>query len=231
MNVCLRTFLTRVAPFTRCRTVSDGSALEVTTLHPLWSIDRQDWVAAGELVAGEQLDGLDGSVTIESITPLGHAPEVHNIEVHSHHVYRVADVGVLVHNVGPCDFARLFPRPGSYRPQQLANDYKLDRIFKLDDDEIEFVASIFKLKPNLQVFRTNQRELLGDFLIIDRSNPNKWAAFLFDLKGGGGGAGNSLSNAESVLDVFEKIKHLEVASGNADTLLELLTRGRAAWPQ
>ncbi len=111
-----------------CRlTLDDGTTIEATGVHPFWSVDREEWIAAEELLNGEQLDTLDGARFVEQIEQLGHAPEVYNIEVHAEHVYRVADVGVLVHNVCPQRFdvsddgIRLFREALNFRKQLAAN--------------------------------------------------------------------------------------------------------------
>jgi hypothetical protein len=103
---------------------ADGSVETITgtTIHPVWSVDRQEWVPLGQLVEGEQLSshlpsplrgkGTEGegaepafvlSVTLSRVTQ-----PVYNIEVHGEHVYQVGELGVLVHNayVDPVGAAR-----------------------------------------------------------------------------------------------------------------------------
>lgn len=97
-HVVIGRFITRdVLNLVRVRLV-DGTTIDVTDAHLFWSVDRHDWVAAGELQPGERLDGNDGVATVADVQPLGHAPAVYNLEVHGQHVYRVAALGVLVHN-------------------------------------------------------------------------------------------------------------------------------------
>jgi hypothetical protein len=85
---------------------ADGSieVLEGTTIHPIWSLDRNDWVELGELQQGEQLLGRTGAATVLSVAVVNLSSAVYNIEVHGEHVYAVGDFGVLVHNTGPCSF-------------------------------------------------------------------------------------------------------------------------------
>ena len=98
--------------------------------------------------------------------------------------------------------------------------------------EREWVGRLLRRKPDLQVFRTNQKAKLGDFLVLDRSNPNRPLAFLVELKGGRGGPGNQLENWHSVARVFGVDQHLIFRpSGTADHFIELLSRGRSAWLQ
>ncbi|MFN6206382.1 MAG: polymorphic toxin-type HINT domain-containing protein, partial [Planctomycetota bacterium] len=69
-----------------------------TTIHPVWSVDREDWVPLGELVQGETLQGEGGLAVVLSITLSRVAQPVYNLEVHGEHVYQVGELGVLVHN-------------------------------------------------------------------------------------------------------------------------------------
>jgi hypothetical protein len=69
-----------------------------TAIHPIWSIDRQDWVPLGELEAGEQLLAAEGVAIVLAVHHLRTAVPVYNIEVHGEHVYEVGELGLLVHN-------------------------------------------------------------------------------------------------------------------------------------
>ena len=96
-------FVTRdVANIVRI-TIATGTEIRATDVHPVWSVDREDWVPAGKLEPGEQVDTLDGPVAVTSVEPLDRHPAVYNLEVHGEHVYRIAVDGVLVHNAGPGD--------------------------------------------------------------------------------------------------------------------------------
>jgi hypothetical protein len=83
-----------------------------TTIHPVWSVDRQEWVPLAELAQGERLycdtesfglgfpsslspkaSGLVLSVSLSRVSQ-----PVYNIEVHGEHVYQVGELGVVVHN-------------------------------------------------------------------------------------------------------------------------------------
>jgi hypothetical protein len=72
--------------------------LEGTTIHPIWSLDRNDWAPLGELEPNERLSGQAGSATVLSLTILDHPTPVYNIEVHGEHVYQVGELALLVHN-------------------------------------------------------------------------------------------------------------------------------------
>jgi hypothetical protein len=75
--------------------------LGVTAGHPFWSDDRQDFVPAGMLRAGERLAGLDGPARVASIVPRASPQRVYNLEVDTEHVYCVPPRGLLVHNNCP----------------------------------------------------------------------------------------------------------------------------------
>jgi hypothetical protein len=81
----------------------------VTPTHPFWSVDRDGWVPAGELRSGERLQGWDRVVEVRSLNWREHEEPVYNLEVDSYHVYRVGELGLLVHNSSapchPCDLA------------------------------------------------------------------------------------------------------------------------------
>jgi hypothetical protein len=72
--------------------------LEGTTIHPIWTEDRQDWVPLGELQQGEMLRAADGPAMVLAVTILNNFVSVFNIEVHGEHVYQVGKLGLLVHN-------------------------------------------------------------------------------------------------------------------------------------
>ncbi|UUO07547.1 hypothetical protein M4951_04370 [Blastopirellula sp. J2-11] len=69
----------------------------VTSGHLYWSADREDYVEAGDLVAGERLDTIVGSRKVASIASVEHTDFVYNLET-TEHVYRVGSLGALVHN-------------------------------------------------------------------------------------------------------------------------------------
>ena len=116
---------------------ADGSVETITgtTIHPVWSVDRQEWVPLAELADGETLQGLDGLAVVLSVSLSRVSQPVYNIEVHGEHVYQVGELGVVVHNSGEDCFviaSRLteriggqvhFLKPlGRYGTGQLPND-------------------------------------------------------------------------------------------------------------
>ncbi len=79
---------------------ADGTVETITgtTIHPVWSVDRQEWVPLAELAEGETLQGLDGLAVVLSVTLSRVTHPVYNIEVHGEHVYQVGELGLVVHN-------------------------------------------------------------------------------------------------------------------------------------
>ena len=79
---------------------ADGTVETITgtTIHPVWSVDRQEWVPLAELADGGTLQGLDGLAVVLSVTLSRVTQPVYNIEVHVEHVYQVGELGLVVHN-------------------------------------------------------------------------------------------------------------------------------------
>lgn len=104
-SVVTARFTTReVNSIVRVEIVGPDGKIEViegTPIHPIWSVDRNDWVPLGDVAEGETLQGLDGFVVVLSITLSRVSQPVYNFEVHGEHVYQVGEMGVLVHNA--CD--------------------------------------------------------------------------------------------------------------------------------
>jgi len=83
-------------------TIEGGETLTGTPQHPIWSIERKDWVELGDLEIGEHLWTEDGPVELQSTRLLSTAESVYNLEVHGNHIYQVGELGVLVHNAKVC---------------------------------------------------------------------------------------------------------------------------------
>jgi hypothetical protein len=88
---------------------ADGSVETITgtTIHPVWSVDRQSWVPLAELADGETLQGLDGLAVVLSVTLSRVTQPVYNIEVDGEHVYQVGELGLVVHNATPARCAMI----------------------------------------------------------------------------------------------------------------------------
>lgn len=82
-------------------TLAPPETIGTTSNHPFWSVDRQEYVQAGQLDVGERVLTFSGD-TKRVVTKLprpGPQP-VYNLEVHAEHVYFVGEDGLLVHNSG-----------------------------------------------------------------------------------------------------------------------------------
>jgi hypothetical protein len=101
-NVITGRFIHEVEPgeVIELRFSGQPEATRVTKNHPYWSVDREDFIPAGELREGETVDCLNGSgtTTVASITPSDYSGLVYNLEIHGEHVYRVGSSGLLAHN-------------------------------------------------------------------------------------------------------------------------------------
>ena len=82
--------------------ISPTDTIGVTANHPFWSVDRAEFVQAGELRIGERLQTLTGDIQwVQQKLPRPGPEPVYNLEVHDEHVYYVGSSGVLVHNSYP----------------------------------------------------------------------------------------------------------------------------------
>jgi len=101
-SVITARFLTRqVDVIVRAEILCSGGTIEVlegTTIHPIWSLDRHDWIPLGELEEGERLQRQAGTAIVLTHTIVNRSTPVCNIEVHGEHVYEVGELGLLVHN-------------------------------------------------------------------------------------------------------------------------------------
>ena len=94
-------FVTRAVVNVITVTLANGTEIRATDVHAVWSVDREEWIPAGELEPGKRVDTLEGPVAVVSVERLESPLDVHNIEVHGEHVFRVTADGVLVHNACP----------------------------------------------------------------------------------------------------------------------------------
>ena len=140
-------------------TLENGTEIRATDVHPIWSVDGEEWIPAGELVPGELVDTLTGPVAVESVERLHSGLDVYNIEVHGEHVFRVTADGVLVHNAcastsGNNAAARLGQVMHTAYKAGLAdnvNTFK-EYLIKTTGNKIDFLdianGIVYELKPN-----------------------------------------------------------------------------------
>ena len=118
-------------------TLVNGTEIRATDVHPVWSVDREDWVPAGKLEPGEQVDTLEGPVAVANVERLESRVDVHNIEVHGEHVFRVTADGVLVHNACPNPGGRLGDTATRAKTSEVIQDL-LSRGFLQINTEVRF---------------------------------------------------------------------------------------------
>ena len=83
-------------------TIDTDLKIGTTSVHPFWSVDREEFIAAGELKLDEKVVTIEGQVWhLTSIVPRAGPEPVYNFEVANEHVYYVGKQGVLVHNSYP----------------------------------------------------------------------------------------------------------------------------------
>jgi len=72
----------------------------VTDNHLCWSVDRREFVPAGQLRIGEKVSTVNGTTHVTSVEVREYSGYLYNLET-TEHVYRVAALGTLVHNACP----------------------------------------------------------------------------------------------------------------------------------
>jgi hypothetical protein len=82
-------------------TFNGGVTLTGTANHPVWSVDRLDWVGLGDLEAGEQVAARNGVAVVERLQTFETFEPVYNLETFGEHVYEITALGILVHNTDP----------------------------------------------------------------------------------------------------------------------------------
>jgi len=125
----------------------------VTTNHPYWSVDRQEFVPVGQLRQGERIDSEFGSSCVVSNTPRAYSGRLYNFET-TEHVYRVGTIGSLVHNNGCSEVATqlLKERPDGaiIRVTALLNPRTGKEVFfKLPGDKGLYVYHDFHLENGM----------------------------------------------------------------------------------
>jgi hypothetical protein len=132
---------------------ADGATETITgtSIHPVWSVDRQVWVPLAELEEGETLQGIDGPAIVLSVSLSRVSQPVYNIEVHGEHVYQVGELGVLVHNScfddAPVSAAALpWARAGAARAAKAIEAGQASFKVASRDDAAELIWRMFRSK-------------------------------------------------------------------------------------
>lgn len=97
-RVVTGTFVHDNVPVLDLRLAGSADPLGVTPGHAIWSEDRQAFVLAGELRAGERLRLQEGTTRVQAVAQRPGRHRVYNLEVQGVHVYHVTDRSLLVHN-------------------------------------------------------------------------------------------------------------------------------------
>jgi hypothetical protein len=137
-----------------------SESVEGTLIHPIWSVDRNDWVSISDLDPGERLQGSEGILYVESIDLVRRNVSVYNIEVHGEHVYQVGELGLLVHNTCPTTPVSGLGNIGSHLP--IASGDALNHGIKwLGAGYNEIAPGVFRSADGLRQFRMTAADLLG----------------------------------------------------------------------
>ncbi len=156
-------------------TLSDGSEITGTPIHPIWSEDRQDWVELGKLQLNETLAGLSGPIFVEGITLFTTNQPVYNLEIFGEHVYRVGMSGVLVHNSGEqCEFV-ITPRKVT-TPDAAARD-------SVQGQYIDpLTGKLIKTADNLAADHIFPKKLIKEMPGFQKLTPEQQSAILNNLQ-------------------------------------------------
>lgn len=91
--------------------------IEPTAAHPFYTLDREEWVAAGRLQVGELIRTRDGSTRVLGIAPRPGLFSVVNLEVETTHQFLVSQGLVLTHNAQANACAASGASGGASRPK------------------------------------------------------------------------------------------------------------------
>ncbi len=78
----------------------ETESVRTTGLHKFYRATDGTWVSAHDLKRGDQLEGPDGLLIVQSLAKVPGTQRVYNMTVEGEHVYRVSTLGALVHNNG-----------------------------------------------------------------------------------------------------------------------------------
>ena len=127
--------------------VEGGEPLRGTGGHPLYSLDRDDWVRVRDLQVGERLQTAEGAVSVEALEKVRGEHRVYNLEVEGDHEYLVGEAGVRAHNELPCSipsnrggaFTRWFD---DLSPEQLDDIWTNPKLRQTIEDRIRHPGGV-----------------------------------------------------------------------------------------
>lgn len=99
-----------------------GVPLRGTGLHPLYSVDRDEWVQIRHVQVGERLQTAEGAVTVEALEKVRGEHRVYNLEVEGDHEYLVGEARVRAHNACPNPAGRLGKQSTRNQNQAIAHE-------------------------------------------------------------------------------------------------------------
>jgi RHS repeat-associated protein len=206
----------------------DGATITTTEDHPYWNATDSQWQQAQHLDPGDRLLAADGGSTgVGGLRlPSAHIAAAYNLTVTGIPTYYVltGTTSVLVHNCEPIRIKSEVLSNGAVRTQQAPGGS-----YRMSSAEKKFVGDLLKLKPNFQVFRTDGQRSMGDFLVIDRSNPKSPVGWVVELKTTRGGfPGEQFKNAWTLKGNYELTKMRQIA-GTPGEVLAQLNLGRGSW--
>jgi hypothetical protein len=135
----------------------NGDTLGVTDTHPLYSLDRQQFIPTEDIKVGEHLLSKSGVITVVSKTFDPTPQEVYNLEVGQWHNFLVGVSGVVVHN------SYLDKLLKEYRFENMFNSYK-QKFLNLLTKEEEVGIRFYTLND---VSEPLNRMLRGDIQITE----------------------------------------------------------------
>ncbi|MFH8527077.1 DUF6531 domain-containing protein [Streptomyces tendae] len=104
--------------------------------------------------------------------------------------------------------------------------------YEMSPPEREFVEKLLEKRPNLRVYRTHGKQAEGDFVIVDMTNKKDRVGWVVDHKMNADKVtkGNQFTNAARAAEAVRiSPKNFEIATGDTDKLLGILSRGRGEW--
>ena len=105
----------------------ESTPIGVTENHPFWSVDRQEFLAIGDMELGENVMTFAGDPRrIRSKLARPDPEVVFNLEVYGEHVYFIGEQGILAHN-SYGDFAAKINPKGKIDPGKVKYAYRLFR--------------------------------------------------------------------------------------------------------